>query len=153
MKSRLPFLLVTAWLALSLEACFEEHPSVVEIRTKAEQGDAEAQNSLGRIYSEGQGVPQDAAEAMKWWRKAAEQENAEAQYNLGLMYHEGENVPKDDVEAYLWCSLAAAHGYKKAKSLVDSIGHDITPDQLAQAQKRVAAWKPKVTIAPPAKKP
>ena len=97
MKSRLPFLVITAWLALSLWACSEEHPSVVEIRTKAEQGDAKAQFNLGGMYYIGQDVPQDADEAVKWWRKAAEQGNADAQALLGLMYFSGQDVPQDAV--------------------------------------------------------
>ena len=48
----------------------------------AEQGNAKAQNTLGVMYSKGQGVPQDDKEATKWWRLAAEQEFAPAQYNL-----------------------------------------------------------------------
>lgn len=35
----------------------------------AEQGDAEAQHSLGNMYFEGRGVPQDDAEAVRWWRR------------------------------------------------------------------------------------
>ena len=34
----------------------------------------------------GQGVPQDYAEAVKWYRKAAEQGDVNAQHNIGLMY-------------------------------------------------------------------
>jgi serine/threonine protein kinase len=48
-------------------------------RDAAEQGDADAQNYLGRIYAEGRGVVQDHAEAMRWYRKAAEQGHANAQ--------------------------------------------------------------------------
>ena len=39
----------------------------------AEQGDAFAQFSLGIMYDNGEGVPQDYAEAVKWYRLAAEQ--------------------------------------------------------------------------------
>ena len=39
----------------------------------AEQGDAVAQHNLGVLYRNGQGVPQDYAEALKWYRQAAEQ--------------------------------------------------------------------------------
>ncbi len=42
----------------------------------AKQGDANAQNNLGFMYYKGHGVPQDYAEAVKWFRKAAEQGNA-----------------------------------------------------------------------------
>ena len=42
-------------------------------RPLAEQGDAKAQSDLGFMYAKGQGVPQDDAEAVRWYRKAAEQ--------------------------------------------------------------------------------
>ena len=40
----------------------------------ADQGNAKAQLYLGTMYDKGQGVPQDYAEAVKWYRKAADQE-------------------------------------------------------------------------------
>ena len=39
----------------------------------AQQGDAQAQFNLGVMYGEGQGVPRDYAEALKWFRLAAAQ--------------------------------------------------------------------------------
>jgi len=51
------------------------------------------------MYKEGKSVPQDDAEAVKWFLKAARQEDAKAQLNLGIMYQEGEGVPQDDAEA------------------------------------------------------
>jgi TPR repeat protein len=53
-------------------------------RKAAEQGNADAQYSLGRLYYEGRGVPQDYAQAAAWHRKAAEQGDAVAQGSLGL---------------------------------------------------------------------
>ncbi len=41
-----------------------------EWRPLAEQGDASAQTSLGVMYANGLGVPQDDTEAIKWYRKA-----------------------------------------------------------------------------------
>jgi uncharacterized protein len=55
----------------------------------AEQGYAEAQYNLGVMYGNGNGVVQDYAEAVKWYRLAAEQGNAKAQNNLGVMYEYG----------------------------------------------------------------
>ena len=43
------------------------------MRHVAEQGDVDAQFNLGWCYYMGEGVPQDKAEAAKWYRKAAEQ--------------------------------------------------------------------------------
>ncbi|MGA3098963.1 MAG: hypothetical protein ABSF25_21105 [Bryobacteraceae bacterium] len=57
-----------------------------ETRRLAEQGDAEAQDTLAYAYYRGQGVPQDYAEAAKWYRKAAEQGEAVAQHSLGTLY-------------------------------------------------------------------
>ncbi len=42
-------------------------------RQKDEQGNAEAQASLRKAYDNGEGVPQDDKEAVKWYRLAAEQ--------------------------------------------------------------------------------
>ena len=55
-----------------------------ETKAAAEQGDAVAQNNLGYMYDNGYGVPENDAEAIKWYRKAADQGHANAQYNLGL---------------------------------------------------------------------
>ena len=44
-----------------------------EFRPLAEQGEAKAQAILGVVYSKGGGVPQDDAEAVKWYRLGAEQ--------------------------------------------------------------------------------
>ena len=60
------------------------------------------------MYRNGEGVPQDDAEAARWLRLAADQGHAEAQYNLGGMYAEGLGVPQDRVAAYMWLSLAVA---------------------------------------------
>jgi uncharacterized protein len=43
------------------------------LRPLAEQGVAPAQHDLGVMYANGQGVPQDYATAVSWYRKAAEQ--------------------------------------------------------------------------------
>ncbi len=42
-------------------------------RKDAEHGNANAQYNLGVMYSQGLGVTQDHAEAVKWYRKAAAQ--------------------------------------------------------------------------------
>jgi TPR repeat protein len=76
MKNRLLLLSALAWLGLLLAVSFADSSRLVETRIKAEHGDAEAQYNLGILYHDGQGVPRDDAEAVKWYRKAAEQGNA-----------------------------------------------------------------------------
>jgi WD40 repeat protein len=45
-------------------------------RKAAEQGNADAQYSLGFMYENGRGVPRDDTAAASWYQKAAEQGNA-----------------------------------------------------------------------------
>ncbi len=47
-------------------------------RPLADQGNARAQLYLGLIYDKGQGVAQDYAQAVKWYRMAADQGDANA---------------------------------------------------------------------------
>ena len=58
----------------------------------------------------GKGVPQDDAEAVKWYRKAAVQGNTDAQKNLGSMYENGKGVPLNYAEAVTWYVVAAGQG-------------------------------------------
>jgi TPR repeat protein len=81
-----------------------------EWRPLAEQGNAQAQWSLGYMYGNGLGVIQDYAEAANWYRKAAEQGEALAQYNLGIMYDNGLGVIQDYAEAVDWYRKAAEQG-------------------------------------------
>ena len=96
--------------SLSLESLLED------LRICAEQGDATAQNNLGVRYASGEGVPEDDAEAVRWYLLAAEQGYARAQNNLGLMYTNGESVPEDDAEAVRWYRLAAEQGLANAQN-------------------------------------
>ena len=63
------------------------------------------------MYANGEGVPEDDAEAVRWLRLAADQGHADAQHNLGWMYANGEGVPEDDAEAARWYRLAADQGH------------------------------------------
>ena len=76
----------------------------------AEEGDVEAQSSLGLRYYAGGAAPLDYAEALRWFRLAAEQGSAEAQVMLGVMNANGMGVPEDDAKALQWYLMAAEQG-------------------------------------------
>ena len=88
--------------------------SIEAIRTRANAGDADAQNTLGGMYADGRGVPEGFGEALLWWRKAVEQGHADAQFNLGAMYRTGKGVPEDFGEAAAWFRKAAEQGHAGA---------------------------------------
>ncbi len=105
-----------------------------EFRLLAEQGDAGAQNILGLMYDQGEGVKQDYVEAVRWHRLAAEQGDADAQNNLGYRYSFGEGVPQDYVLAHMWFNIAAASGYENALKARDLHASLMTSNQIAEAQ-------------------
>ena len=96
-------------------------PSAQTVGTPKEQAatdDAETQFHLGTLYESGNGVPQDYAQAVLWYRKAAEQNLAIAQYRLGVLYANGVGVPLDKVQASQLFLSAARQGYSPAYALI-----------------------------------
>jgi TPR repeat protein len=75
----------------------------------------EAQHRLGFCYQNGEGVEQDEAEAVKWYRKAAEQGHSQAQINLGICYDNGQGVEEERTEAMKWYRKAAEQGHSEAQ--------------------------------------
>ena len=114
-----------------------------DLRTCAEQGYTSAQVTLGDVYARGEGVPEDDAEALRWYRIAAEQGNRLAQVRLGWLYTTGEagdGGPEDDVLAYMWANLAAAQGSSAAQGVKSIIERRMTRAQIAEAQRLSTEW-------------
>lgn len=95
-----------------LTARFERYMSA------AEKNFAPALWHVGRCYRRGEGVAQDKAEAVEWFRKAAGQGLDLAFWSLGECYAGGEGVPQDNAEAMLWFLKAAEEGLDAAQLLV-----------------------------------
>ena len=57
-------------------------------RKAADQGFAEAENNLGVLYANGEGVKKDLKQAKKWFEKAAAQGHPAAQRNLERLQQE-----------------------------------------------------------------
>jgi TPR repeat protein len=103
-----------------------------------------AQTSLGAMYANGQGVPKDDAQAVKWYRLAADQGDASAQTSLGAMYANGIGVPRDDVLAYMWSNLGAAGGNELGGKNRDTVlAPRMTLADISEAQRLSREWKPK----------
>ena len=118
------------------------------LRTRSNLPQCRSLDNLGVMYDIGQGVPQDYAEAVKWYRLAAEQNDAVAQYNLGAMYANGRGVPQDYVQAHMWSNLAAAKlppGEKRDSAVKnrDNLAERMAPAQIAETQKLAREWEPK----------
>jgi TPR repeat protein len=90
-----------------------------EIKLAADQGNAQSQYDLGRMYEEGQGVKQDVGKAMQYYLKSALQGHAKAQYDLGLMYSKLPANKKNEEEAIKWIQTAM-DGFRQAAEKGDA---------------------------------
>lgn len=85
-------------------------PTIPSLRTRAENGEAEAQFSLGIVLACTQSETRDYAQAIHWYTKAADQHHAMAQLNLGIMYDRGQGVIRDEIQAERWLRKSAEQG-------------------------------------------
>lgn len=90
----------------------------------AKEGHRGAQAALGRMYYEGEGIPQSLKLAYRWYRAAGYQGDAQSQYMMGYMWHHGQAragapsagdfVSDTILEARRWYEAAAANGHEDA---------------------------------------
>ena len=109
-----------------------------EFKPLAAKGNALAQSTLGYMYANGQGVPQDYKKALGWYRKAAAQGDADAQTSLGVMYSKGQGVPQDYKKAVEWYRKAAEQNAADAQSnlgVMYAEGRGVEQDE-----KEAASW-------------
>lgn len=87
----------------------------------ANQGDPSAQNDIGYMYENGDGVTQNHGEAMKWYFSAAFRGNVYAQYNVARMYRDGYGVIKDEIESLAWYYVALHNPERGKIANIDNI--------------------------------
>jgi putative methionine-R-sulfoxide reductase with GAF domain len=110
------------------------------LRRLADQGDSTAQFAVGARYATGEDVPQDYAEAVRWFTKAAEQGHVGAQATLGAYYWAGRGVPVDLTQAYFWSLLAETGGDEASKSRVALLASRLTHAQIVTIQEQANDW-------------
>ena len=90
-------------------------------REAVAQNNAKAMVLLGECYEGGVGVPQNYAEAMRWYRQAADAGNSWAMTNIGWLYANGKGVPQDYAEAMRWYRQAADAGDSSAMNNIGGL--------------------------------
>ncbi|WP_409562392.1 sel1 repeat family protein [Hyphomicrobium sp. MC8b] len=109
----------------------------LSFRLAAANGDSSAQFEVGARFAEGEGVPQNFAEAAKWYQRSAEQGFALAQYRLGTLYERGLGLKADRKQASTWYLRAAEQGNIKAMhnlAVLSANQSDRAPDYTTAAQ-------------------
>ena len=139
----------------------------------AEEGSAEAQYYVARIYANGMGgVPLDYAKAADWYQRAANQKYGPAIQELGYLYEEGLGVPQDRLRGlnlqrqasglgdeldYAWKVTAAKEDYEArtaamsaqleaANVELESLRNELsnTRDRLSQSRRTLAQAEARV---------
>jgi len=92
---------------------------ITDLTQRAEQGDMQAQISLGFFYwGKGNGVPLDLKQAEHWWDKAASQGDIKIQKELAQGYKKGaskKGVPPNHKKAAHWWLKGAEQGHPLAQ--------------------------------------
>ena len=113
-------------------------------RKAAEQGDARAQFNLGLMYRYGPGYSPGLEEWAVMFHPAPGHTGSTAKSSPAAKTNPGSGIPKDYIEAHKWMSLAAARAtgdsQKRFENERDSLAKLMTPEQIAEAQKRASEW-------------
>ena len=105
----------------------EQSPNKLErLRQAAEHGDPSTQYHLGKLLLQGNEIPKDAKDAVRWLTESADQGNQYAQYALGKIYLLGKDVPKDFEAARIWFQRSADQGNQYAQYFVEHMDNHRT---------------------------
>jgi TPR repeat protein len=114
--------------------------SLVAIRFRAKDGDADAQYKLGRMYEQGTTeVDRNKSEAFRWYNAAAAQGHRDAQYRLGLAYLFGEGTLQNSATAAMWFKRAKANKQPAATVLLSHIATEGT-GKIEGTQSLLLTW-------------
>ena len=107
------------WVMLSLfllltgmSVAAEDLAQIMEL---ADNGQATAQDKLGIMYANGNGVPKNSNRAVELFRKSADQGLPSAQFHLALSYQNGHGVKQNYTEAARWFLMAAQQGHVRSQ--------------------------------------
>ena len=120
----------------------------------AQEGNADAQFYIGRIYGVSKSEPYDETLALQWTESSANLGLGDAQFVIGRWYKLGAGLPKDNVLAYMWLNLSS--GSRKwlsgiptgkfkfdaedAVTIRDFIAEEMSSGEIKEAQRRTREW-------------
>lgn len=111
----------------------------------AASGHHGAEELIGIMYHQGQGVPQDFAKAKTYLTRAANADRPLAEHHLATMYYLGQGVEKDPVTALMWLHIAIVHyqdgpAKKRAEQDRDNIYTELSRRDKDRAMSMARKW-------------
>jgi localization factor PodJL len=111
-------------------------------RRAANQGNVKAMHNLAVLSANQTDQSPDYTMAAQWFEQAASRGLADSEFNLAILYENGLGVKRDLKQAYMWISLAAQSKDADAVRRRDILRGKLTADEIAAAERMIAAWKP-----------
>ncbi len=108
----------------------------------AARGNRHAMGNLAVLHAGAGGKSKNFAEAARWFQRAAVLGTVDAQFNLAVLYERGDGVPQSLLDAYKWYAIAASSGDADARERADAIATQVSPEELAAADKAAREFKP-----------
>jgi|TARA_B100000315_G_scaffold252609_1_gene289725 hypothetical protein len=87
----------------------------------------------------------EARSEARAFRSAAEHAecgDADAQYTLAQHYRSGAGALEDLIQSYRWYQISAASGHIYAGFQMTDLAAEMTPDDIAEAERLARAWAP-----------
>ncbi len=116
------------------EAISKNQPDGVEL----EETDRETFNQAFKSY-----VAESFKQAFKDFHVLAKKGSSNSQYFLGVMCLQGLGTLQDYSQSHMWFNIAASQGHKKARKHLDDLNHDLSINQISEAQKMAREWTEK----------
>jgi hypothetical protein len=110
---------------------------LIKLFEAAKQGDAAAQERIGRLYLDGPARDRDERKAFFWTRRAALSGDSNAQFTLGQMYEHGRGAPQNPVGAYVWYNIALASRNESARAPFERLKEMLTRDEMSEAEQHL----------------
>ena len=115
----------------------------IDLSEKARAGDPAAEFELAKAFFEGRAIPKDESQGLALLERAARSGHPQAQFQMGERAYGDGNNPEQYVPAYVWYVQAQRGGADQAEVKVTELESRMTPDQLAEARKRL-----EITVTP-----
>jgi TonB family protein len=128
-------------LTLNFKLIGNDSQKFIDLSQKAQSGDPAAEFELANAFFEGRAIPKDEAQGMALLERAARGGYAQAQFQMGERSYGDGNAAENYVAAYLWYVQAQRSGAEQAEAKVTELESRMTPDQIAEARRRLESTK------------
>jgi len=102
------------------------------VLSKAENGIAKAQYSIGEMFEKGRGTQRNIKQAFGWYEKAANQRYTRAQFKVAYLYYKGMGVKRSSNKAFKHFKKPASKGNVRAQYYLGKLyakGQGVGKDQ------------------------